>query len=208
MSSKSHQSVTPDGLAGGNGGSQHDDTDAAQSDETAADETDDATAELSLDHIFEILKNERRRTVLHYLADQEGTVSLGELAEHVAAVENDTTVARVTSKERKCVYVGLYQCHLPKMDDMDIVSFNQNRGRIEIGPNAEALYTYLDVSDSRDRPWPLYYGSVAALGGALLLLSHVGASTLGLTPTVVAMFALIGVSTCAALELGAREDDD
>jgi len=203
MSSKPHQSVTPDGLAG----NRSDASDDSQS-EDGAEESDQAVAELSLDHIFEILKNERRRTVLHYLADNEGPVSLGQLAEHVAAVENDTTVARVTSKERKCVYVGLYQCHLPKMDDMDIVSFNQNRGKIEVGPNAHALYAYLENSDSRDRQWPLYYGAVAALGGALLLLSHVGASTVGLTPTAVAVVSLLGVSTCAALELGTRDEDD
>jgi len=202
MSSKSHQSVTADGIAG-NGSDANDDPQS----EPAVDERAQSARELSLDHVFEILKNERRRTVLHYLADEEGPVSLGELAEHVAAVENDTTVARVTSKERKCVYVGLYQCHLPKMDDMDIVSFNQNRGKIEVGPNAGALYAYLDDSDSRDRSWPLYYGAVAALGGALLSLSHVGASTVGLTPTLVAVVSLLGIATCAALELDAQDDD-
>ncbi|WP_436927180.1 DUF7344 domain-containing protein [Halosimplex amylolyticum] len=127
--------------------------DADQAAPTDAEETqpeEESSSQLPLDHVFEILKNERRRTVLHYLREHGGTVALGELAEHVAAVENGTTVAQVTSNERKCVYVGLYQCHLPKMDDMDIVEFNQNRGRISLGPNAAQLFEYLEESDEVD----------------------------------------------------------
>ena len=146
---------------------------------TETDAETESSTELSLDHVFEILKNERRRTVLHYLKDHGGTVLLGELAEHVAAVENGTTVAQVTSNERKCVYVGLYQCHLPKMDDMDIVEFNQNRGRISLGPNATQLYEYLDESDDVDRPWPLYYGGLTVAGIGLLVASQLGAAAVG-----------------------------
>ncbi|WP_123533282.1 DUF7344 domain-containing protein [Halosimplex salinum] len=167
----------------------------------SAAEEPETSSELPLDHVFEILKNERRRTVLHYLKEHGGTVSLGELAEHVAAVENGTTVAQVTSNERKCVYVGLYQCHLPKMDNMDIVEFNQNRGRISLGPNAEQLYEYLEESDEVDRPWPLYYGSLTAAGTLLLAASQLGVALL--TPTlvsVVVLFGIVGVATAQSLD--------
>ncbi|QPV63594.1 hypothetical protein I7X12_02880 [Halosimplex litoreum] len=167
-----------------------------------------SVADLPLDHVFEILKNERRRTVLHYLQDHGGTVSLGELAEHVAAVENGTTVAQVTSNERKCVYVGLYQCHLPKMDDMDIVEFNQNRGRISLGPNAAQLYEYLEESDDLDRPWPLYYGSLTGAGVLGLVASQLGAAAVGLTPTVVATVVLVGVVGVSAAQTLDRRDEE
>ena len=170
-------------------------------------ETESST-QLPLDHVFEILKNERRRTVLHYLSDRGETVSLGELAEHVAAVENGTTVAQVTSNERKCVYVGLYQCHLPKMDDMDIVEFNQNRGRISLGPNASQLYEYLDESDDVERPWPLYYGALTAVGVGLLAASQLGVAAVGLTATVVSVVVLVGlVGVATAQTLDQRSDD-
>jgi len=199
--------------------SQHtDDTDlvpegaetSAETDTVAAEEGSETESDtqLPLDHVFEILKNERRRTVLHYLKDHGGTVSLGELAEHVAAVENGTTVAQVTSNERKCVYVGLYQCHLPKMDDMDIVDFNQNRGRISLGPNAPQLYEYLDESDDVERPWPLYYGALTAVGVGLLVASQLGAAAVGLTATVVSVVVLLGlVGVATAQTLDQRSDD-
>jgi len=203
MSSKSQPGSSPDLL------SEDDATAESQEPtEAAAGEAEERGRELSLDHVFEILKNERRRTVLHYLADHEGTVSLGELAEHVAAVENDTTVAQVTSNERKCVYVGLYQCHLPKMDDMDIVEFNQNRGRISLGPNADQLNEYLEHSEGRSRPWPVYYGSAAGAGALLLAASHAGAAAVGLTPSVAAATMLVGVVGCALAQVRDEADED
>jgi DNA-binding transcriptional ArsR family regulator len=131
-----------------------------------SDTTEETTDSLPLDQVFEILKNRRRRKVLRYLQDRE-EVSLGEIAEHVAADENDTTVKQVTSKERKCAYVGLYQCHLPKMDDLGVVEFNQNRGRVSLGRNVDQLTEYLDWEETSTRPWPLYYATVSAAGVGL-----------------------------------------
>lgn len=168
--------------------------DAAETDATQA------SSSLPLDQMFEILKNERRRTVLHYLNDHEGPVALGDLAEHVAAVENDTTVPQVTSRERKCVYVGLYQCHLPKMDDMDIVEFNQNRGRIELGPNAAQLRQYLERSEQTERPWPAYYGGVAAAGLVLVALTQAVAGGTALALGACAL-SLVAVGALAVTDL-------
>jgi hypothetical protein len=142
--------------------------------------TSGQVADLELDQVFEILKNQRRRVVLRYLNEHEGPIDLGELAEHVAAVENDVSVSAISSDQRKRVYVGLYQCHLPKMDDMDIVSFNKNRGRISLGPNADKLDPYLQPP-SNERDWYRYYTAVAGLGGLMLAVA-VASGTTGWLP--------------------------
>jgi DNA-binding transcriptional ArsR family regulator len=152
------------------------------------------TAELPLDRVFEILKNKRRREVLRHLRDQSGQVDLGDLAEHVAAVENDTTTQALTTDERKRVYVGLYQCHLPKMDDIDIVDFNQDRGYVELGDTASQLDSYLDTRETEESlPWHRYYGAAALIGVvavvAAMTLSLGGTASLLLFGGVVALFA-------------------
>jgi DNA-binding transcriptional ArsR family regulator len=160
---------------------------------------------LSLDHVFEILKNRRRREVIHYLREHEERVTLSDLAEHIAALENDTDVTSITSSQRKRVYVGLYQCHLPKMADMDIVDFNQDRGIVGIGENADQLYEYLDSEDDRDRNWYSYYLPIAGLGAVSLVASAlVGAATPLLLATVAVMTVLIGC--CATLDAMRRSD--
>jgi hypothetical protein len=102
--------------------------------------------------VFEILKNQRRRRVLQYLREHGGPVSLSDLCEHIAAQENVTEVHRLSSSERKRVYVGLYQCHLPEMDGMDIVEFNKPRGIIEPGANADLFDKYVDTDQEADDP--------------------------------------------------------
>ncbi|OTF01983.1 hypothetical protein [Halorubrum sp. SD683] len=125
-------------------------------DGTASDAEESASESLSLDIIFEILRNRRRQLVLEFIREQEGTVTIGELAEHIAAIENDTSVRQLNAQQRKRVYIGLYQCHLPKMDDVDVIEFNQSRGRISPGEHIEPLYEYLDVAngdtDEDDEP--------------------------------------------------------
>ncbi len=174
------------------------DTGTERTDDASADE--ESAVDLPLDQVFETLKNERRRTVLRYLDAHDGTVSLGDLAEKVAAIENDKPVNQVTSRERKCAYVGLYQCHLPKMDDMDIVEYNQNRGRISVGPNAGQLERYLDYEEATERPWQLYYGAVSALGFTLVTLTAlVTGAGLTAVASVASLLALAVVAVVHAM---------
>jgi len=124
---------------------------------------------LELDQVFEILKNQRRRYVLQYLGEIDETVSMSDLAEEIAAWENGKEVSQLSSSERKRVYVGLYQCHLPKMDSMGVVSFNKPRGRIERGPNADVFDQYLESDDEEEGPpWHRIHAITAAASAVVL----------------------------------------
>lgn len=159
--------------------------------------------ELPLDQIFEILKNSRRRQTLRFLYENDGETTLSEVAEHIAALENDTTVQAISSAQRKRVYVGLYQCHLPKMDDTDVIDFEQNRGTIEFGPNIAQLEPYLD--EPKQREWYKMYFSVAVGGFALFLAAQAGAAAYGLTSTAVLLVLLVGITACVALQYLSKE---
>jgi DNA-binding transcriptional ArsR family regulator len=158
------------------------------------------TSQLPLDVIFEILKNRRRRRVLHHLKEQEdGSIDLGSLAEHVAALENDKSVAALTSGERKRVYVGLYQCHLPKMNDAGVVDFDRNRGTIEVGENADQLDEYLDVDGEDETPWPRYYLGITLVGAGLFLIGQAGFYPVDWLGTAVVLLMIGALAACAAL---------
>jgi len=128
-------------------------------------------AELSLTQIFEALKNRRRREAIRYLREHDRQVTLSDLAEHVAALENDTHVALLSSSQRKRVYVGLYQCHLPKMANMGIVHFDQDRSTVRLGPNAPCLYEYLDNNGADGSKWDMYYIGISSIGVAIFTLT-------------------------------------
>jgi hypothetical protein len=153
-------------------------------DETAA--TEDAppseSPDLPLDTVFEILKNRRRRDILQYLWNHDGTANIGELAEHIAALENDIEVAALSSSQRKRVYIGLYQCHLPKMDDAGIVDFDKHRGTISLCDAATELESYLTADDAGPTAIPTRSLYVALVTAAVVPAGVFGLGPLALVP--------------------------
>lgn len=160
--------------------------------------TDDGDRErLSKDVIFELLKNRRRREVLQYLLEADETVTLGELAEQIAAWENDTEITALSSDQRKRVYVALYQTHLPKMDDAGIIDYDQDRGLITLSDNADLLMMYLDTDTHQTERWDRWYAAISVVGAVLLSGALLGIPGLSAIPTV----ALAGIVVFAFVVL-------
>lgn len=142
-----------------------------QDSEITAEQTDDSETLPDQEEIFEVLSNERRRYVLAYLKQHEnGEVDFGTLVTNVAALENDTSVEQVTSSDRKSVYVGLRQSHLPKMDDYGLVEYDSDRGTIELTEAAEHARMYLEYVPENDIPWCYHYLGLSALFGVMAAL--------------------------------------
>ena len=137
--------------------------------------------ELSLDELFDLLRNRRRRDILAYLDASDGTVTLDELAEAIAADENDTEPEQLTSQQRKRVYISLYQNHLPKMDDLGLIEYEKNRGVVELVDISEAK-PYLSVDSAEESAsWP--YVAIAVC--AVVAIGATGVGWLSAMPSVV-----------------------
>jgi hypothetical protein len=124
---------------------------------STAETADDEPQEITKDELFHVLQNERRRRVLTYLLDREGPFEMRSIAEQVAAWEHDTTVRQLMSDERQRVYIALYQSHLPKLDDVGLIDYEQNRGVVEPTPLLETVEPYVDPpedepSETDDEP--------------------------------------------------------
>lgn len=96
-------------------------------------------ATLSTDSVFHLLQNSRRRSVIEYFLENEGPVSLGTLADWVAARECEATPEEVPGDARQRVYISLYQSHLPKLDDNGVVTYDKADNTIARASNATAL---------------------------------------------------------------------
>lgn len=104
----------------------------------------DESDRLSIGNVCHVLQNDRRRLVLHHLREADNPVRTSELAEEIAATENDTTPEQLAHSERKRVYISLYQVHLPTLDDAGAVRYDSDRGTIEPLPAADRLYDAFD----------------------------------------------------------------
>ncbi|WP_331233388.1 DUF7344 domain-containing protein [Natronorarus salvus] len=86
---------------------------------------------LERDDVFHLLQSGRRRAVLSYLlTHEEETYVMRDIAEAIAAWENETTVEALSSSQRQRVYIALYQSHLPKLDEYGVIEYEQSRGTV------------------------------------------------------------------------------
>lgn len=151
---------------------------------------------------FSMLRNERRREVIRYLRDREGPVDLRALSEHVAAVENDCDPADVTYEQRKRVQTALYQMHLPKLAERDIVSYDQRAGEVTLADGAERCLPYLDAVGERRRRWWRWwrwYLLVAAGLAVPIALAAAGVDPFARVPGL--RYATVAVLACSLVSL-------
>lgn len=153
-------------------------TDVVSESPRASDLVDGPSA-LSLDDVYHLLQTKRRRDVLRYLHEEGGRVRLRDLAEQVAAWEQETAIENLSSDERQRVYISLYQSHLPKLDNHGIVNYDKDRGWVEPTSLVARLQPYLEPSHrtrSSER-WPRRYAATITLCGLFL-----GATATGIVP--------------------------
>lgn len=140
--------------------------------------------ELTQDLVFDILSSPRRRYVLYYLRQTGEPVALNDLAEQVAAWENETAVADLSDQERKRVYVSLYQTHIPKLDSVGIVDYDQQSGMVELTDRVHQIDDYL-TETNRPIPWQQFYMALAAISLVLLALVWLNVSVFATIPEIV-----------------------
>lgn len=141
---------------------------------TAATQRADDRQPVSYDETFDLLSNHRRRYTLHYLKANGEDAELGTLSDYVAAWENGIPPSEVSYDQRKRVYTSLQQVHLPRMDNMGIVEFDDREGIVQLTPTAQQLDIYLEVVGRRDVPWSVLYLVLAAINGVVLAAAALG----------------------------------
>jgi len=140
------------------------------------------------DSLYETLSNPRRRETMRYLRTHatEGVTLIRDLSEHIAAWENDIEPVDVTYKQRKRVYTSLYQSHLPKLHRHEFITYDADRGTIELTPQAEQLDLYLEAVSENEIPWSEVYLGISATATAF-----VAALWFGAIPLVTPWYALV-----------------
>jgi DNA-binding transcriptional ArsR family regulator len=147
---------------------------------------------MSPDLVFEILSNTRRRMVLYYLRQNDGAATVKELAEQIAALENDVDPEDLRRQQRKRVYVSLYQTHVPKLEDAGIIEYDDASGEVRLTNRAGEFDSYLTSTTDSDYPWRMHYLILAGLGGWLFALSFLGAPGLAAIPSMWFGLAILG----------------
>jgi DNA-binding transcriptional ArsR family regulator len=87
-------------------------------------------SEISVEAIFDVLSSPYRRYVLSYLSDATTPTTIGDLAYHLAAWEEDTNIDEVSDEEATEAEILLYHVHLPKLTTVGLVTYDAESGAV------------------------------------------------------------------------------
>lgn len=119
----------------------------------------------SLDRLFEVLTEHRRRYVLYYLdGADDPVITVAELADQLCTWERDwdDRTEQPRSKHRENMRINLHHVHLPKLADVGLIDYDARsqtlRSRISDSlveaiedradecPRLEALFTNIEAN--------------------------------------------------------------
>ena len=166
-------------------------------------------SELTVDDVFEVLGNQRRRYVFHHLKRHAGRdVYLEELTDRVAAWEGGEPINSISQRKHNSVRTALRQSHLPMMDERGVIEYDREQQTITLAPAAANLDVYLEVVGRGDIPWSLYYLGLTILCGLLVVAAFVGLppfAAIGELGVTGAFVATVGTSALVQRYVGYTE---
>lgn len=175
----------------------------------STDQNEESTEPLSQDLVFDLLSSPRRRFVLYYLRTETGPIELTALADEVAAWEYDTPIEELTDQERKRAYVSLYQTHIPKLSDADIVEYDTESGEVELAAGAQVIDAYLPGTDGPEIPWEVVYPTLTGVSIVLFVAALVEIGPLVSFSTTIAgalILLIFGITSLIHLILVRRDE--
>lgn len=107
-----------------------------------------------LNQIFDLLSEERRRYALYYLEQQDGPVSVDDVAEQVAKWETGSATVSIPEEKLREIEVELYHNDLPKASEAQCITYDSEEGIVELTgapPEFNAIITVAKVIERPNR---------------------------------------------------------
>lgn len=132
--------------------------------------------------IHNVLRNDRRRRVLRQLQQSVGQISVRELSEAIA--EEETGKSPPPRNIRDSVYNALNQTHLPKLDTLGILEYNQHRKTVSLQSSAREVSLYMEVVTKYGITWAKYYQLLMLVSLLAILAAEIGVPAISSVPTL------------------------
>lgn len=107
---------------------------------------------VSLDTVFDLLRDERRRHVLYYLKDHGGEVSVRELLDAIAEWETNTPPPEIPDEFLAELELELQHVHLPKASTVEFIEYVPEDGTVKIRGAPSEFTTVVTVARLIERP--------------------------------------------------------
>jgi hypothetical protein len=105
--------------------------------------------ELNTPEIFALLAKRQRRLLLQLLQESSTPVTLTELANRIGNEEYDTPSA----EDLRSIQLRLHHVHLPKLENADVVAYNEETRTVHVARNFRPLIRFLENIPQENLPW-------------------------------------------------------
>ncbi len=95
---------------------------------------------LSLDTIYGMLSESRRRYVLYYFLENDHA-NIESLSLQIAAWSQDVTVDAITEEMKESVTTSLIHSHLPKLEDHGLIEYDGRTGDVIVADGFDEIRT-------------------------------------------------------------------
>ncbi|MFD1562334.1 hypothetical protein ACFR99_01945 [Haloarchaeobius amylolyticus] len=100
---------------------------------------------VTLDTIFELLEDERRRYVLYYLYEADGPVAVRELVETIDTWEDEPPCDELRNRF-DTIAADLKHTHLPKSAEVEFVQYDSEQGVIQMQGTPATFDTFVTIA--------------------------------------------------------------
>lgn len=109
-----------------------------------------AVSSLSLNTLFYLLSNYRRRAVLAQLITHERRLTVNDLAKETVVREEDVPITDVPGDELTHVHISLQHNHIPKLAKTPLIEYDEERKIVEPTEYLEPLEPFLSPAVEAD----------------------------------------------------------
>ncbi|WP_226008302.1 DUF7344 domain-containing protein [Natrinema salinisoli] len=107
---------------------------------------------VTLDKIFGLLKDERRRYVLYYLYEQDGPVAIRDVVETIENWEDDPPPEDSSLDKFERISLDIKYNHIPKSDEVQFIQYDSEQSVIQIQGSPPEFDTLVTIARLIEEP--------------------------------------------------------
>lgn len=150
----------------------------------------------SRDTLFEVLSNSRRRYILSRIRAADEPIELSEIAREIGARESQIPPAELGQTAKKRVYVSLYQTHVPKLEAVGLVEYDDETKTVSVTERTGEIDRVLGRVPPAYR-WHRVNGALSVLSGTVVTGSAFDVAVLGTVPPLELGLGVVGLIVVA-----------
>ncbi|XVH32638.1 DUF7344 domain-containing protein [Haloferacaceae archaeon DSL9] len=107
---------------------------------------------VTLDTVFELLTDERRRYALYYLSEQSGPVTVEELGATITEWEENPPELGDASSTFEDVIIELKHTHLPKSAEVDFIQYDPEQNVVQVQGAPREFDAFVSIAQLIEKP--------------------------------------------------------